>query len=274
MKKRIGITGQIGFIGTHLTNFLNTKPTEFEIIPFDDNFWLNDDKLKHFASQCDTIIHLAAMNRGNPEELYKTNIGLVKRLCTILEEINHKPHIVFSSSTQEERNNIYGNSKKEGRLLFEQWAEKNNAQFTGLIIPNVFGPFGVPFYNSVISTFCHQITHNLSPKIEIDASLKIIYINDLVDVFYRTITGHFKKKCVLVEHIAEKKVSEILKILYNFKSLYLENGIIPDLKSYFDICLFNTFRTYIDHNHYPFYLKKHSDNRGYLSEIIKTMTTN
>ncbi len=87
---------------------------------------------------------------------------------------------MFSSSTQEERDNLYGRSKKEGRQLLEQWASKNQAQFTGFVIPNVFGPFGNPYYNSVVATFCHQLTHNEEPKLEVDGEIKLIYVGELV----------------------------------------------------------------------------------------------
>jgi len=179
---KIGITGQAGFVGTHLYNTLGLQPDKFIRIPFEDNFFENDKKLQNFVTQCDTIVHLAAMNRhGDPQVIYDTNIKLVKQLIAACEETNSKPHILFSSSTQEEKDNPYGKSKKEGRELLEQWAKRNKAPFTGMIIPNVFGPFGHPYYNSVVATFCHQLTHNETPKIDVDGELKLIYVGELVD---------------------------------------------------------------------------------------------
>src|SRR5665811_1066866 len=185
---KIGITGQPGFVGTHLYNTLGLSPEIFERIPFEDAFFQNENKLKEFVKSCDAIVHLAAMNRHNDAEvLYQTNIGLVKQLIGACEVTNATPHILFSSSTQEERDNLYGKSKKEGRELLEQWAQKNNAQFTGFVIPNVFGPFGNPYYNSVVATFCHQLTHNETPKIEVDGEIKLIYVGELVDHFINRI---------------------------------------------------------------------------------------
>lgn len=179
---KIGITGQPGFVGTHLFNTLGLHPDKFERIPFEDAFFQDETKLNAFVQSCDAIVHLAAMNRHNdPEVLYQTNIGLVKQLIDACEATHSKPHILFSSSTQEERDNLYGRSKKEGRQLFEQWAVRNEAQFTGLVIPNVFGPFGNPYYNSVVATFCHQLTHNEQPKIEVDGEIKLIYVGELVE---------------------------------------------------------------------------------------------
>ena len=186
---KIGITGQSGFVGTHLYNTLGLYPERFERIHFQDDYFQDTDKLKTFVQSCDAIVHLAAMNRHNdPEVLYDTNIGLVKQLISACETTRSTPHILFSSSTQEERDNLYGKSKKEGRELLEQWALKNNGNFTGFIIPNVFGPFGNPYYNSVVATFCHQLTHNETPRIETDGEIKLIYVGELVD----EIIGHIE----------------------------------------------------------------------------------
>ena len=179
---KVGITGQTGFVGTHLYNTLGLYPQKFTRIHFEDEFFQNKSNLENFVSECDAIVHLAAMNRhNNPQVIYETNIGLVKQLISACELTKSKPHILFSSSTQEERDNLYGKSKKEGRELLEQWAERNYAKFTGFVIPNVFGPFGNPYYNSVIATFCHQLTHNEQPKIEIDGEIKLIYVGELVN---------------------------------------------------------------------------------------------
>ena len=113
---RIGITGQVGFIGTHLFNYLSLRETEVELIPFQDDFFQDQNKLEAFVGKCDAIVHLAALNRHNdPQTIYDTNIELVNKLITALETTGVKPHVLFSSSTQEERDNVFGKSKREGR---------------------------------------------------------------------------------------------------------------------------------------------------------------
>lgn len=271
--RKVGITGQAGFMGTHLFNFLRLQKKDVELVPCNDSYFENKADLKSFVKQCDVIVHLAAMNRhSDPQVIYDTNIRLVRQLIEALEECNHKPHVLFSSSTQEEHENPYGRSKKEGRELLVRWSAKNNARFTGLVIPNVFGPFGTPFYNSVVATFCYQIARNQTPKIEIDASMKLVYINDLVKIFCEAIQGKTHTTTLSVEPTYECKVSDILKRLMEFKQYYLEQNIIPELSDHFDVSLFNTFRCYLEHNHYPVHLKLNVDNRGHLVEILKSNT--
>jgi UDP-2-acetamido-2,6-beta-L-arabino-hexul-4-ose reductase len=271
---KVGITGQSGFIGTHLYNFLNLKKGEIITVPFEDSFFENEDKLKEFVSGCDAIVHLAAMNRhGDPQVIYDTNIKLVNRLIAIMEAADSRPHILFSSSTQEERDNLYGKSKHDGRVLFEQWAARNNSTFTGFVIPNVFGPFGNPYYNSVIATFCHQLTHNEQPKIMVDANLQLIHVSELVNLFYQKIVEKREPGAVRfnVQFTSEKKVTEILHDLENYRSMYFEGHSFPELNSVFEINLFNTFRSYIDHSAInPVLLKKNTDHRGAFIETIRT----
>jgi UDP-2-acetamido-2,6-beta-L-arabino-hexul-4-ose reductase len=157
---RVGITGQAGFVGTHLYNWLRLQPDNFELIPFRDEIFEDPVGLKEWAGRCDAIVHLAALNRHNdPEEIYRVNLRLVRDLIRAMEEAGVAPHVLFSSSTQEDYDNPYGKSKKEGRELLLEWAGRTGAVFTGLVIPNVFGPFGNPFYNSVVATFSHQLNH-------------------------------------------------------------------------------------------------------------------
>lgn len=277
---KIGITGQAGFVGTHLYNTLNLKKEDFQTIAFEDAFFQNESSLQDFVKQCDVIVHLAAMNRHNDAEvIYNTNIGLVKQLIAACEATDSKPHILFSSSTQEERDNLYGKSKKEGRELFEKWAERNQANFSGLVIPNVFGPFGHPYYNSVVATFCYQLTHNETPKIEVDGEIKLIYVGELVNHFIDKIKEHSVTRfnntelhceTIHVPHTSTIKVSDLLNKLITIKNNYFEKGEIPCLDTPFERNLFITFLCYIDYkSFYPFMLKKNTDNRGSFVETVK-----
>lgn len=268
---KVGITGQTGFIGTHLYNTLGLYKDKFERIPFEDSYFESKDILNQFVIKCDVIVHLAAMNRHNdPDVIYNTNIQLVKQLILACTETSSKPHILFSSSTQEERDNLYGKSKKEGRQLLEEWAEKNNTKFTGFIIPNVFGPFGHPYYNSVVATFCHQLTHNQLPKIDIDGEIKLIYVAELVNEILIKISNSMASESVFINHTSSIKVSELLAKLTEFKNNYFSKGEIPSLNNTFDRNLFNTFLCYIDHKiFFPFNLKLNTDERGSFVETIK-----
>ena len=269
----VGITGQGGFMGTHLHNFLGTKSEKIKRVNFQDNYFDNKVNLQNFVKSCDVIVHIAAMNRHKDEQvIYNTNIDLVKKLINACEETNSTPKIIFSSSSQEDIDNLYGKSKRDGRKCFETWAINNDGHITSLIIPNVFGPFGRPFYNSFIATFSHQIVQGEEPKVIIDSKVNLIYINELSEAFYNEIIKQNSEniQSYVVPHTSSRKVSEILALLKYFKTQYLENGQVPkvDLNT-FELDLFNTFTSFIPRDYFPRKFTKHSDDRGAFVEIMR-----
>lgn len=268
---RIGITGQAGFVGTHLFNLIGTKTATFERIPFEDAFFEDEAALRNFVRRCDAIVHLAAMNRHpDPEVIYATNLRLVDKLIAAMEAENVTPHVLFASSTQEERDNLYGASKREGRQRLAAWATRHHAAFTGCVIPNVFGPYGKPYYNSVVATFCHQLTHGETPTIQVDGAINLVYVGDLCEAFLKIIETHEVADERPIPYGRTCRVSELLAQFNTFKETYLEKGIIPDLSERFDVQLFNTFCAYIDHaRFFPFALKANTDDRGTFVETLR-----
>ncbi len=268
---RIGITGQEGFVGKHLYNTLGLFPEEFERIPFKKDFFTDEVLMNQFVAQCDVVVHLAAMNRHeDPQVIYDTNINLVRQLIHSLETTQSKAHVLFSSSTQEEKDNLYGKSKKEGRQLIIDWAKRAGGNFTGMIIPNVFGPFGLPNYNSFIATFCYKLTHNETPVVLVDSNVQLIYVTELVNSILTQIRAQQGNPEWYIPHTSESKVTEILALLQTYKDQYLEKGIIPALKSVFETNLFNTFRCAMDvAHHFPVKFTQNIDSRGAFVEIIR-----
>lgn len=269
--KRVGVTGQNGFVGYHLSQTLRLFPQEFTVVPF-DRAWFNDPAaLDAFVQSCNVIVHLAALNRHNdPDEIYRINTGLVRALVEALDRTNANVHVLISSSTQEERENIYGASKREGREGLAAWAARTGNPFTGMIIPNVFGPFGHPFYNSVVATFCHQLSRGETPKIEVDGHLKLIYVGELVAAMVEAIHAGTNAPALHVHHTAEAKVSELLATLQHYRAVYQDRGEFPALATSFERQLFNTYRCYMDlATYFPRPFVQHTDARGAFVEIAR-----
>lgn len=269
--KTIGITGQNGFIGYHLYQTLILFKNDYRVIHFDRSFFSDEAALDSFVSQCDVIVHLAALNRHKePEFIYSTNISLVNSLVDSLKRTESKAHVIISSSTQEDKDNLYGKSKKDGRLILSDWAENNTGKFTGLIIPNVFGPFCLPYYNSVVATFCHQLTHDATPSINIDSEINLIYVGELIEKIIDVINNSICDTSFFVEHTKKIRVSGLLELLLDFKSLYFDRAIIPAFSDSFELNLFNTFRSYFDFDTaYPKIYKSNLDERGGFTELVK-----
>jgi UDP-2-acetamido-2,6-beta-L-arabino-hexul-4-ose reductase len=269
MAKRIGITGMAGFVGAHLRDRLS-REQDFEILPFEDNYFDNHALLADFAAKADVIVHLAGVNRHEPEVVYAKNIELMEQLLTAADASGTTPCILFSSSTQIERDNEYGRGKKKAMELLGDWSTRRNASSVSMVIPNVFGDGGRPFYNSVVATFCYQITHGEQPTIQQDGLMSMIYINDLVDEFWRLIQN--PPDAYHVEYIqprAEIKVSEILALLNKYKENFYDTGMVPAVHSALERDLYNTFITYMDAADWERHLKLNTDERGSFVEVFK-----
>ena len=269
---KIGITGQNGFIGWHLSQTIKyLHPKDFQLISFERNYFENPDFLDNFVLKCDCIVHLAGLNRSKDEhQISEVNVALSKQLIESFKRVNFKGKLIFSSSSQEENENSYGTSKKATRESFIKESEKIGFNFTGLIIPNVFGPFCRPNYNSFVATFCDNIINEIEPKIIEDNKVELIFIETLVD----HIVKNFKAPSDFNHKVAPDKsikVSQVLQKIKSFHQQYARKGEIPQLQNTFDLQLFNTFRSYFKYQEkYPINHKKNSDQRGDFSEIIRT----
>ena len=190
---KVGITGGEGFIGYHTYTYIKYA-TDFESIKLNRDF-VNDKRLK----ECDWIIHLAGMNRGDNEELYKTNIQLTSDL---LDKISDKTRVIFASSTQSD--SIYADSKKVCETMLSESAGNHKS----VHLPNVFGPFGKPNYNSFVATFCHKLCNGEEPTIIEDNAVELIFVTDVVKEFISIIDGEY----IPIQSTTKINVKEVLDI--------------------------------------------------------------
>ena len=268
----IGITGQNGFIGYHLSQTIKYKLSHYNLISFNRSFFDDANALNKFVQSCDVIIHLAGINRAENDKLvYNSNIKINKILNESLLNSGFSGHLIFASSFQEENNSGYGESKKESRIFLEETINKLGGNFTGILIPNVFGPFCKPNYNSFIATFCDIILKDNKPEIIDNNNVKLIYIDDLISEIIQIIINGKGLNKKYIESKIELKVTEVFDILEMYKDLYVYKNSIPLLDSSFKLKLFNTFRSYINlNNNYPKMLKKSNDHRGIFTELIRS----
>lgn len=264
---KIGITGIEGLIGWHLHAFLYGQPN-VQVIKANRDTFAKQEKLNEFVNACDVIVHLAGMNRGDENEVFATNIRLTDDLIAACKRFQCKPHIIFSSSTHIYRDTTYGKSKNICTERFLELSSQSGALFTNLILPNVFGECGKPFYNSVVSTFCFQIANRQEPKIVNDITTEQVHAQQVARTIYGIINT-YKVGNINLDgtHI---NVSELLIKITNFANLYQQH-IIPDLRNEFDLYLFNTYRSYLYPDKYPISAALNIDNRGTLFEAVKSL---
>ncbi|NUU95821.1 capsular biosynthesis protein [Marinitoga sp. 1135] len=268
---KILVTGAKGFIGKNLVAELRNRGYN-EIYEFDRE--TDKNLLDEYTKKCDFVYHLAGVNRPkNEEEFMKGNFGFTSELLELLKKHNNKAPILITSSIQAERDNPYGRSKKAGEDLIFKYGKENNVKVFVYRLPNVFGKWSRPNYNSAIATFCYNISRDLPIKVnDPTVELTLVYIDDVVNEFIRALNntenrkGNFCK--VPVEH--KKKLGEIVELIYSFKKSR-EDKTIPDMSDSFIKKLYSTYLSFLPEDQFSYELKMNIDNRGSFTEFIKTI---
>ncbi|KKR29755.1 MAG: NAD-dependent epimerase/dehydratase [Candidatus Woesebacteria bacterium GW2011_GWA1_39_8] len=259
--KRVGITGYSDLVGTHLRFYFHKRKDDFSLVLIDDDF----SKL----ADCDAVIHLAELNRGGEEEVYNTNINLTKKVLQALD-YNKKPKIIFLSSTHRAGETAYGKAKRESEKMIAEWGEKNKTGTVSIVGPNIFGEFARPYYNTFITTFCHELIEKKNSNINESAFARPIYAEDICSLIFEALIAESPEG--IIESLGrEMKVGEIYSLLKHFRDEYF-SGIIPQCKDKFEQHLFNTFRSCLPANFFPVGIELKKDDRGELFEIVKEKT--
>lgn len=251
---KVAITGETGFLGYHLTHYLHYH-LGYEIVSLSRNYQNNIELIKG----CDWLIHCAGINKGLTDN--RNNSLLANELITLLKQHDVVIDIAYASSIQESHNTEYGNDKAVAGKILQDYCHDVNKKFISYKLPNLFGPFGKPNYNSVVATFCFNLINGIESQIN-DNNISLCYVNDAI----QTITLDDRIHVYKTNKIS---VVQLYSKLNEFHKCY-SAGIIPSLYTTFDVQLFNTYRSYANNKHV---FKRHVDDRGYLLELLKSQGT-
>ena len=250
-KIKVGITGQSGFVGTNLFMELQKYPEKYEPIPFEDEFFLDEKKLRAFVKQCDVVFHLAAKVRSpKPGDVYDTNIHLGNQLINAFIDEDVAPCVLFASSIQEFDDTEYGRCKHDTRVQLSNWAQQHNTGFVGMIFPNLFGPHARPNSHSFIATFCYKLTHGEEPQVIVDNNVSLKFIDSLLKELLKTIDELYVQKfnkSIRYQPDFTMKVSRVLCLLTSYRDSYLIKGVEPEISTETEKNLFTTFKSYINY---------------------------
>ena len=266
---KILVTGANGFIGKNLCVTLQRR-TDLEVIKFTRESDVAD--LPGLVAQVDFIFHLAGVNRPKQErEFFEGNADLTKLIAEAIRASGRKIPVILSSSIQAERMNPYGRSKLQAEMhLLNLYMETENPVYI-YRLPNVFGKWCKPNYNSVVATFCHNISHDLPIQInDPSAPLSLVHIGDVVTSFIRVMNDLPKETLHIdVTPVYHTTVGELADQLMQFKKSR-ETLVTEAVGDGFMRVLYATYISYISPDQFNYPLKKHEDPRGVFVEMLKT----
>ena len=269
---KVLITGSNGFIGKNLKLYLSERK-EIEVICFNKK----DDEslLPNILKKVDFIFHLAGVNRSkNIDDFQNINSKFTERLCGIIKDINRKIPIVFTSSIHAEDNNLYGKSKQSAEKALINLKNELGLNIYLFRLLNVFGKWAKPNYNSIVATFCYNITREIPIRIDDEnKTLELVYIDDVIKRFVELIDETNKKtekkdfeKINPTYHIT---IGDLAKQLYAFKKIN-SNLVMENVGTGLTRALYSTFISYLPKKKFSYTLPVNKDYRGSFVEILKT----
>ena len=264
------ITGADGFIGKNLVVRLN-ELNNVEVLLFTrkDSIQI----LKEYVEKSDVIFHLAGVNRSNDvTDFEKDNTNLSQKICELIRASGKKIPLIFSSSSQAEHQNLYGQSKLATEKYLMEFVVETDSPVVIYRLPGVFGKWSKPNYNSVVATFCYNIANGLPIKVHDKAAkLELSYIDDVVDEFLKLLKnipnnltwGSVKKTYeISVGELAEQ-ITSFKNCRDNLFSERVGKGLVR--------ALYSTYVSFLLPEQFTYDLPMHADDRGIFVEVLKTI---
>lgn len=265
---KIVVTGAKGFIGKNLCIMLREHGHQ-DIVEVDRE--TSREALAQFLSEADFVYHLAGINRPkNDAEFQLGNADLTSFIAEKLGQFNKKVPLVVSSSTQAERDNAYGQSKRIAEQAVEQYGLQTQSPFYIYRFPNVFGKWCKPNYNSFVATFCYNTLNGLDITInDPSAPVTLVYIDDVCRSLISLLDGSANSgfKSVLPEY--STTVGGVADLLRTFKDSR-NNLVTENVGTGFCRALYSTYLSYMSPEQFSYAIPSYGDQRGVFSEMLKT----
>jgi len=265
---KVLVTGANGFIAKNMIEYLDRINVEVFKYSRDNT----SEELEEYINKVDFIFHFAGVNRPKTEaEFEEGNTDLTQNIVDIILKNNKAIPILITSSAQVGNDNAYAASKEKAEQIIEKYSKENNIDCFIYRLPNVFGKWSKPNYNTVIATWCYNITRDKEIKVNNkEVELQLVYIGDVVHSFANKLYRNSENSLYCeVKTVYNKTLGEIEELLYQFKNSR-ENLLVPNIADGFERVLYATYLSFLPIDKFSYKLSGHEDARGTFYEILKT----
>ena len=273
---KVMITGAAGFLGRNLYQQLR-EYNGLEIVSFTSSN--SSEELRDLIQDVEFVFHLAGVNRPQgPNDFAMGNIIFTSFLIAVVEDemriSGRKIPILYSSSSQVALNNPYGASKLAAEVLLQDFSQRNDSPVYIFRLPNVFGKWSRPTYNSVVATFCHNLARGMPINInDPSASMILVYVDDVIECFIKLMDGLSPVLDALgfatVAPLYTTTVGEIAGLLESFVASR-DTLTIERVGTGFLRALYSTFVSFLPVESFSYAATMHCDTRGVFVEMLKT----
>lgn len=259
MSGQLVLTGGTGFLGWHVRALARAAGLPQPVLV--DAGQLRDRRrLATLLDGADRVLHLAGINRGDPDRIATGNAELAQALAAGLADCGTPPKtVVFANSTQAGNGTAYGDGKATAAAMLAEATGWTGSTFEDVRLPNLYGEHGRPHYNSVVATFCRLLADGQSPQVDQDRELDLVHAGEAAAL----LLGRDGIRPV------RRTVRQLADQLSYFAQVY-RTGDIPALPGPFDVRLFNTYRSHLFPVNAPLRLSRHTDARGDLVEAVRS----
>jgi UDP-2-acetamido-2,6-beta-L-arabino-hexul-4-ose reductase len=271
-EQKIAITGSNGFVGQNLT--VHLRELGFANLSLLSRSSTLEDE-ENSLRTADIIFHLAGVNRpANKNDFITGNVDYTNKILEVISKTKATPHIIYASTTKATENSDYGRSKLAAENCVLDFAKLNDLKVSVYRLPNIFGKWCKPNYNSAIATFCHNLSRGLEITInDPSAKLSVLYIDDLVKQWVDILDSSTSNVGIITpDHVFDTTVGEVSDILRSFAASR-QNGILDGVGIGLSRALYATYISHIPNESFAYDIVAHSDPRGSFSEILKTQTS-
>ena len=263
------ITGAGGFMGRNLSETLREGRPEDELALMD--LGTPRQALEAAAAEADFVFHLAGVNRPeDPDDFMRGNGDFTLELTALLER-GKKPPVVLASSIQAALDNPYGASKRAAEDAVAAYARRCKTHAYIYRLPNVFGKWSRPNYNSVVATFCHNIARGLPITVNDPAAqVPLVYIDDVTAAFVNALEGAAQPDVEGRYAVAPEyriTVGDLAAMLGRFRDMR-DRLDCPDQSDPLTAKLYATYLSFLPPEDFARPTVAHADARGSFTELL------
>ena len=270
------ISGANGFLGKNLQLQLAER-NDVQVVCFTREHAVM--QLPVMLEDVDLVFHLAGINRPlHPAEFAAGNTDLTVALCMALagvaEATGRKVPVAFTSSTQAALDSPYGASKRAAEDALFALQRQYGVPVHVFRLPNVFGKWCKPNYNSAVATFCHNVARDLPITVnDPDAPLTLMYVDDVLQRFIQLMDGADGSVDTNGFAVASPQytttVGEVANLIQAFKDSR-QTLLTERVGTSLARALYATYVSYLPPEAFTYTVPMYSDPRGVFAEMLKT----